>query len=109
MERAHFRWTNSASDLSFADVVPIALPGDYNGDGIVDAADYTRWRNNLGSTTTLLNDDTSGVGAGRLHALDNPFRPNRRQRCRFHDDLVQSGCVWSPNQVFLFWPWRRLA
>ena len=24
------------------------LPGDYNGDGLVDAADYTVWRNNLG-------------------------------------------------------------
>jgi hypothetical protein len=25
-----------------------ALSGDYNGDGTVDAADYTVWRNNLG-------------------------------------------------------------
>lgn len=27
-----------------------ALAGDYNGDGIVNVADYTVWRNNLGST-----------------------------------------------------------
>ncbi len=27
--------------------------GDYNGDGIVDAADYIVWRNTLGSTTDL--------------------------------------------------------
>ena len=46
---------------SFADVVPIALPGDYNVDGVVDAADYTRWRDNLGSSNTLINDDTPGV------------------------------------------------
>ena len=26
----------------------ITLPGDYNADGIVDAADYTVWRDNLG-------------------------------------------------------------
>ena len=38
------------------------LPGDYNQDGTVDAADYTLWRDNLGSTTSLANDDTPGVG-----------------------------------------------
>jgi hypothetical protein len=38
------------------------LPGDYNEDGTVDAADYTVWRNNLGSPTALPNDDTPGTG-----------------------------------------------
>ncbi len=38
------------------------LPGDYNQNGIVDAADYTVWRNNLGGSTSLPNDDTPGVG-----------------------------------------------
>jgi hypothetical protein len=38
------------------------LPGDYNNDGTVDAADYTVWRNNLGSPIALPNDDTAGVG-----------------------------------------------
>src|SRR5262249_39970448 len=32
------------------------LPGDYNGDGIVDAADYTVWTDSLGSTTNLAAD-----------------------------------------------------
>jgi hypothetical protein len=27
-----------------------ALPGDYNGDGTVDAADYVVWRKTLGTT-----------------------------------------------------------
>jgi hypothetical protein len=31
-------------------------PGDYNGDGVVDAADYTIWRDTLGSTTDLRAD-----------------------------------------------------
>jgi GH35 family endo-1,4-beta-xylanase len=31
-------------------------PGDYNGDGVVDAADYTVWRDTLGSTTDLRAD-----------------------------------------------------
>jgi T5SS/PEP-CTERM-associated repeat protein len=38
------------------------LPGDYNNDGFVDAADYTVWRNKLGSATSLPNDNTPGVG-----------------------------------------------
>ncbi len=33
------------------------LPGDYNGDHVVDAADYTVWRNRLGDATTLPNED----------------------------------------------------
>jgi hypothetical protein len=38
------------------------LPGDYNDDDKVDAADYTVWRDQLGSATALPNnDDTPGV------------------------------------------------
>ena len=36
------------------------LAGDYNGNGILDAADYSVWRETLGSTT-LLNDPTPGI------------------------------------------------
>jgi Sulfatase-modifying factor enzyme 1 len=39
------------------------LPGDYNANGTVDAADYTVWRNRLGQSESLPNDDTTGVGA----------------------------------------------
>jgi hypothetical protein len=38
-------WSNAAT-----------VPGDYNGDGVVDAADYTVWRDSLGSTTNLAAD-----------------------------------------------------
>lgn len=38
------------------------LPGDYDDDGDVDAADYTIWRDNLGRPESLPNDDTAGVG-----------------------------------------------
>jgi hypothetical protein len=41
---------------------PTPLPGDYNTDGIVDAADYTVWRDRLGSGVSLPNDTTPGVG-----------------------------------------------
>jgi len=36
------------------------LPGDYNGDNIVNAADYTVWRNNLNTDANLPNDETPG-------------------------------------------------
>jgi hypothetical protein len=42
--------------------MPVGLPGDYNGDDAVDAADYTIWRNTLNSTTDLRADgDASGT------------------------------------------------
>ena len=41
---------------------PTNLPGDYNEDHVVDAADYTVWRDRLGQTASLPNDDTPGVG-----------------------------------------------
>jgi len=31
------------------------LPGDFNNDGKVDAADYTVWRDNLGGSSSALN------------------------------------------------------
>ncbi len=46
--------------LSLAVVEATAgLAGDYNNDGMVDAADYTVWRNSLGSGTPLLNETAS--------------------------------------------------
>jgi hypothetical protein len=47
----------------FATVVqpplPPVLPGDFNADGVVDAADYTVWRDNLGAA-----DESALNGAG---------------------------------------------
>ncbi len=43
------------------------LPGDYNGDGVVDAADYQVWRANFGDTTSLVAD---GNGDGIVDMSD---------------------------------------
>ena len=51
----------------FSGLVPLPsaiLPGDYNDDDIVNAADYASWRDHLGSPTSLPNDSTTGVDAG---------------------------------------------
>jgi CubicO group peptidase (beta-lactamase class C family) len=51
-----------SSKIHMAILQAVTLPGDYNSDGTVDAADYTVWRDTLGSDTSLPNDDTVGVG-----------------------------------------------
>jgi hypothetical protein len=38
-----------------------ALPGDYNADGVVGAADYAVWRASLNTSVTLPNDVTPGT------------------------------------------------
>jgi hypothetical protein len=40
------------------DVVTTTVPGDYNADTRVDAADYVVWRRNRGQSVMLPNDDT---------------------------------------------------
>jgi hypothetical protein len=56
----------------FAQLVAAPTPGDYNSDGAVDAADYTVWRDGLGTTYTEADYDVwrthfgemAGSGAG---------------------------------------------
>src|SRR4029079_17701726 len=45
----------------------VTLPGDYNGDGVVDPADYIVWRSNLGDPVALLAD---GDGSSVVDAAD---------------------------------------
>ena len=54
----------------------VLLPGDYNQNGVVDAADYVLWRKNNNTAITLPNDSTPGT-AGRLRRVAHPLRPNR--------------------------------
>lgn len=48
-------------DISASIVTAPALPGDYNQNGIVDAADYVVWRNNEGTNNPLPNDPIGGT------------------------------------------------
>jgi hypothetical protein len=48
----------------FLQTGPPVLEGDYNQDGVVDAADYTVWRNHLGAPAGTLPNDTSGAAIG---------------------------------------------
>jgi T5SS/PEP-CTERM-associated repeat protein len=64
----------SASQLYTNGVLSVVVVGDYNGNRIVDAADYAIWRHTLGSTTNLGADgdnngivDTADYDAWRIH------------------------------------------
>jgi len=48
--------------------------GDYNNDGVVNAADYTLWADSLGTDNPLLNDPIGGtIGAGQYTQWKNNF------------------------------------
>ena len=51
----------------------VGLPGDYNNDGTVDAADYTVWRNHLGQTFTLTNVNPQAATPGVVDQEDYAF------------------------------------
>ncbi|TWT92912.1 hypothetical protein Pla108_40520 [Botrimarina colliarenosi] len=59
--------------VDFTAVTPI--PGDYNLDGSVDAADYTVWRDNLNGSNDVLsgNGDESGPSAGVVDQADYDY------------------------------------
>ncbi len=55
--------------------VPTPQNGDYNGDGTVDAADYTVWRNTLGGTANLSADGNGNrvIDAGDYEEWKSKF------------------------------------
>ncbi len=62
-----FRYTmvDLTLQTGIVEYVPITPPagiiGDYNENGVVDAADYVAWRRNLNQPVTLPNDSTPGA------------------------------------------------
>lgn len=70
-------WRLLYDDTSVAlQVVPTRLAGDYNGDFMVNAADYTVWRNSLGQAGANLPADGTGqfgVPDGVVNRLDYNF------------------------------------
>jgi hypothetical protein len=59
----------------FAQVGPLGVPGDYNQDGTINAADYTVWRNHLGAPAGTLPNDTVGgvIGQGQYNLWKSNF------------------------------------
>ncbi len=59
----NFSLVNNVANTSVDLIVTPNLPGDYNQNGAVDAADYTVWRDNLGASFALPNRDPASTGA----------------------------------------------
>lgn len=78
--RALYSWGTADSyahfGLRIASAVP-SLQGDYNDDGSVDAADYVVWRDNLGSTTPLLNSNPLSATPSLVDEEDYTFWVSR--------------------------------
>jgi len=49
------------------------VPGDYNGNGIVDGADYVVWRKNNGLTGGATTAQGDGTGDGNVNAADYTY------------------------------------
>jgi hypothetical protein len=69
-------WYQSATLASFSGLDigfgPAGVAGDYNSDGVVDAADYVVWRDHLGSTTFTLPNRSTGI-TGAIGPSDYDF------------------------------------
>lgn len=50
-----------------------ATPGDYNGDGVVNAADYTFWRDNVNTVAATPGQGADGDGDGAIDSDDRVF------------------------------------
>lgn len=53
------------------------FPGDYNTDGFVDAADYTKWRDQLGQSVILPNENPASATPGTVDPEDYTFWSTR--------------------------------
>jgi hypothetical protein len=66
--------TLSTFTQRFSQTGPPGLPGDYNQNGVVDAADYTTWRDHLGQPAGSLANDVDGGAIGQ--AQYNTWKAN---------------------------------
>src|SRR5262249_9628536 len=48
----------------------VSPPGDYNGDGLVNAADYTVWKNAFNTSTIIYGSGADGNFDGKIDASD---------------------------------------
>jgi hypothetical protein len=80
---------------------PAGVAGDYNGNGVVDAADYVVWRNNLGTSFTLPNE-VPGVTPGNVTSDDyNAWRARFGKTASSGTSALVAGAVPEPSSLML--------
>jgi hypothetical protein len=58
---------SALASVDFAGEASASAAGDFNDNGTVDAADFAAWRNSVGGTTALPNDNGLGTPIGSAH------------------------------------------
>lgn len=66
------RVLNGRIDIGAYEFATSVVGSDYNRNGLVDAADYTRWRDTLGSTTALAADGSGPTPGTPNGVVDQP-------------------------------------
>lgn len=70
---SHFAFDVVYNPTNVQVIVVSALPGDYNRNGVVDAADFTVWRDHLGETLSLFNENIAATTPGLVDQEDYDF------------------------------------
>ena len=67
-------YENTGLPIAAGDIgASVAVEGDYNGNNVVDAADYTVWRNNLGLQNGATPSQGDGTGDGKVTPEDYTY------------------------------------
>ena len=90
-------WNGSQMNFNIEMAAP-GLAGDYNDNGVVDAADYVLWRKNVGTTGTLANDTIGGT-IGEDHY--NLWRANFGETTPGAGTALGSAAVPEPTALVL--------
>ena len=81
MEDVMFRYRDVGAggfrDVEATYVTGGGVDGDYNGNGVVDAADYAVWRENLGASVTLPGENPAALTPGVVDTEDYDFWKSR--------------------------------
>ena len=89
-------------DFSVTVSTPPAVPGDYNGNHIVDAADYTVWRDHLGLTGGATAAQGDGTGDGNVTSADYDYWKTRFGNTMGAGSGLAGGAVPEPSSFMLF-------
>jgi len=105
---------NPGGATLFLNVVA-GLLGDYNGNNVIDAADYTVWRDHLGQSFTLTNENPAAATPGLVDVEDYAFWKTHFGETAGSGSATQTAAVPEPAPISLLivgvtaiaWPCRR--
>lgn len=79
----------------------LPVDGDYNGNGIVDAADYTLWRDNRGANVALPNENPSATTPGAVDQEDYAYWKSRFGAASGSGSFADASAVPEPSTAAL--------